>query len=1069
MMGWFDKRAIRGLGCLAVLLALGGMAQGDDRQEIVAARKKARDLSDERRYAEAEKYYLRALELAPRAFGPQHPFIADILSSLAIVYVNQGAYARAESLFQRGLRIKEKAYGLDHPEVAVTLTNLGNLYCDQGRYADAEPLFQRSLRILEMVHGPDHPDVAGTLLGLANAYVNQGSCNKAEPLYQRCLRIDEKTHGPDHPYVAQALNNLAELYRAQGSYTKAEPFYRRSLRIKEKALGSDHPDVAFVLNNLAVLFKNQGLFGQAEALYRRSLTISEKALGPEHPDVAACLCNLAELSRGRRAYSQAERLYQRSLRIREKALGPDHPRLAASLVGLALLYTDQQAYAQAEPLYQRSLGIMEKRLGTEHPDLAFYLNGLALLYQARGAYDKAEPLLQRSLRLREKALGPDHPDVGDALNRLATLYQAQGAYGQAEPLFRRGLRIGEKALGPDHPKVANSLNGLALLAAAQEQWDQAGDLFDRQRRRIRRFVNRELCALPQAEQLDFLGGHQQARFHAALTLAWRCRDDSSLVERSAAWLLNGKAVAYQALASRALLERATSDPALRDAVRQLQDLRRRHASLALAPARPGQDDRRRDQLKRLAEEQQRLESRLGQAAGVAATSADPWVELGDVRKAMPADGVLVELARFVPWDFARDRKAQPARYAAWVVPAAGGGNVRLLDLGEAAAIDQAVQAARQALADAPKRIRQQGEPDAEAALRESLETLAKLVLHPLLPHVGKSPRWFLSPDGSLWLVPWGALPLPDGKYAIEEHPISYMVSGRDLVNRPAEAQVNTTAPLVLADPDFDLGLDRVALQTRRLLSSQKPAETRGLSEALGLGYVPRLPGTAAEAEAINPRLQEYTGQKPRLYTDQEALAGVFQAARSPRVVLLSTHGFFLPDQEAGPADGIRGPGPGDQPQALPLENPLLRCGLLLAGCNNAAKARDGEDNGVLTGLQIVGTDLRGCELVVLSACETGLGDVHNGEGVAGLRQAFQLAGAESVVATLWQVPDQQSAQLMIRFFDNLAARQSKADALRNAQLALIKARREKNGAAHPFFWAAFTLTGQEEPAPKAGR
>jgi CHAT domain-containing protein len=361
----------------------------------------------------------------------------------------------------------------------------------------------------------------------------------------------------------------------------------------------------------------------------------------------------------------------------------------------------------------------------------------------------------------------------------------------------------------------------------------------------------------------------------------------------------------------------------------------------------------------------------------------------------------------------------------------------------------------------PGIIGQRGEPDAEKELRRQLEALARLVLHPLLDAIGQAERWVISPDASLWLVPWAALPLPDGKYAIEEHTIRYVVTGRDLVASPARAK--TGRALVLADPDFDL---RVRRGRRR-----DAGQLRSVLPGGGLPKVKRLPGTADEANAIAPSLARYCQRKPKVCTGQRALEGVVKAAARPRVLVLSTHGFFLEDQDAAVAplplrDGDRGLTLLERPQprgkkGKVLENPLLRCGLLLAGCNRRAETLKATgDDGVLTGLEIVGTDLRGCELVVLSACDTGLGQVRNGEGVAGLRQAFQLAGAQAVLATLWQIPDKETARLMRDFFARLADGKGKADALRAAQLALIKARRARYKAAHPFFWAAFTLTGQ---------
>jgi hypothetical protein len=178
------------------------------------------------------------------------------------------------------------------------------------------------------------------------------------------------------------------------------------------------------------------------------------------------------------------------------------------------------------------------------------------------------------------------------------------------------------------------------------------------------------------------------------------------------------------------------------------------------------------------------------------------------------------------------------------------------------------------------------------------------------------------------------------------------------------------------------------------------------------------------------------------------------------VLVLSTHGFFLNGPELAPDGRLPSPGSGSIPA-----NPLLRCGLILAGYNRASAVATGEtDDGLVTGLEVAGSDLRGTDLVVLSACETALGQVRAGEGVAGLRQVFQLAGARAVVASIWKVPDVESYQLMAAFFQGLARGRGSATALREAQLALIADRRARLGFAHPYFWAAFALTGFPGPA-----
>jgi tetratricopeptide (TPR) repeat protein/CHAT domain-containing protein len=1006
------------------------------------------------KHVEAEAYYRRALAIFEKALGPDHPDTVQTLNNLAVVYIEEAKSAEAEPLLKQVLANREKSLGPDHPDTATVCNNLASLFDSQGKYAEAEPLFRRALAIRQKALGPDHPDTASSFSNLASHFQSQRKYAEAEPLFTRAIQIAEKSLGPEHSAAALNLNNLALLYESQGQYTQAEPLYIRALAIREKVFGPDHPETARSLNNLAKLYESQGRYAEAAPLFNRALTIILNSLGPDHPDTAVGLNNIACLYMSQGQYAKAEPLCMRSLAIREKSLGPDHPDTATSLNNLASLCEWQGKYAEAKSLCTQALAIREKALGPDHPLTADSLNNLASLYESKGKYAEAESLYMRSLAIREKAIGPDHPDTGTILNNLALLYHQQGRYAEAEPLYMRSLAIREKALGPDHPDTATSLDNLARMEAAIDRFSVAAGLEDRARRGRRRHVARVLPSLSAAEQALCLRTNYEACFHCPLTLALLQKDTPPIALLSAGWVANGKAVAQEALSQQILLSRESDSKEMTSRKGSLASVRSDLGRLSQAMPSPEQATEYRVKIVSLQQEERRLISEIGGQIAMLSRE-EPWIEIDAVRAMIPVASVLIDIARFDILDFkARPTEKQwlPARYAAWIVPPENAGDITIVDLGDAAEIDNLVADYRRSI--------ESREPEIPAA-----KELAARVLQPILAALpsggGKIDELILSPDGALWLVPWQALPLEDGRYAVERYTIRTVISGRSLVPPPPSAKPSgeTTAPLVMADPDFE---------------SPPPAgEAKSSSGVTGrfLEPVEPLPNTKTEAEAARGPLGSLAGVEPVVKLGRDATETELKSlAVRTKVLVLATHGFFLPDQEIAPDDRLALGNSRRVSITRPVDksgkafvDPLLRCGLLLAGANVTLSGQQtGSDDGILTGAEIVGLDLLGTDLVVLSACETGIGDVRNGEGVAGLRQAFQIAGVPTVVSTLWRVPDAESAAIMTDFYQHLAAGKSASVALREAQLGFIAASRKDAGekAVSPYLWAAYGVTGR---------
>jgi CHAT domain-containing protein/Tfp pilus assembly protein PilF len=801
------------------------------------------------------------------------------------------------------------------------------------------------------------------------------------------------------------------------------------------------------LNLRCIEFYNAGKYAEAIEPCQRSLAIREQALGSEHPDVASALNNLALVYYSKGEYAKAEPLYQRALAINEKVLGDEHPDVATPLNNLAGLYLAKGEYAKAEPLYQRALVISEKTLGSEHPDLAQLLNNIAMMYRNRGEYAKAEPLMQRALAIREKSLGGQHPLVAQSLGSLALVYYSKGEYAKAESFMLRELAIKEKALGSEHPLFVNTLNNLAVLYMAKEDYQRATELLMRAQEVRESNINAIFATGSEKQKqlyLDTLSGETtmgvSLHAHSAPANAQAARLGLTTILRRKGRALDAMTDQIASLRRRA----GPDDVKLLDALNAAQS---QLATLQLSGDARLTPIERRARVTALETEIEKLQGDTGRRYEEFRARTQP-ITLDAVRRAIPADAALVEIFAYKPFNVKAKSIGElygPTRYVAYVLKSADEA-VQFVDLGETASIDADLKLWRAALLDSKRQ-------DVRALGRKVDERL----MRPVRKLLGATKRLFISPDGALNLIPFAALVDENDKYLVETYSLNYLTSGRDLLRLQITSEARPGA-LIFANPTYNLTGQPIASCDSKLerglsVSAQSLAAFREITNRSGdfakICY-PQLKGTAEEAARINSIMPDAT-----VVTEKSATEAALKSVNAPPILHIATHGFFLTDQQQSAPMARQFERLEARPPTVQSENPLLRSGLIMAGANQRSSGA-GED-GVLTAAEAAGLNLWGTKLIVLSACETGLGEVVNGAGVYGLRRALVLAGSETQVMSLWKVDDAATRDLMSEYYTRLQRNEGRTEAMRQAQLRMLQGKTQDR--AHPYYWAAFISSG----------
>jgi CHAT domain-containing protein/Tfp pilus assembly protein PilF len=1005
----------------------------------------------------------------------------------ALQRYQEGKYPEATQLAEQALALRrrlypQKGYPDGHPELAESLTALGVLLQAQGEYARAETFDRDALAMYRKLYPkgrfPDgHPQLVSSLNKLGALLHAQGEYARAEPFLRDALAINQKLYPKDrfpdgHPALASSLNNLGALLQAGGEYARAEPFLCDALALRQKLYPQDrfpdgHPDLARSLNNLGALLQAGGEYARAEPFLRDALAMWQKHYSkgrfPDgHPDLATSLNNLGFVLQAQGEYARAETFLRDALAMRQKLYPQDrfpdgHRDLAHSLNNLGLLLKAQGEYGRAEPFYCDAMAINRKlypqdRFPDGHPDLARSLNNLGALLQAQGEYARAEPFLRDSLAMNQKLYPkgrfPDgHPDLALSLNNLGGLLEDQGEYARAEPFFRDALAVYEAQLRnfADLKAEAEALNRLAALPHTRDG-----------------FLTASRHVPPRAEHYQPVW--QQKAF---LTRIFERRHLDTLA--------------------------GSADDETRALSLELRGARERLARLTVVPLPDPKAHAER--LRKLTEEKEEAEQKLARRLSVSAPARKQDAVAPDaLLRALRQDTAFVDLLRYWSMDQepeVRGKKGETwtRRYVAFVL--SKGQPVQRVELGEAEPIEKALRQWRREISD--------WRPDRKATPGDAGARLSELVWQPLARHIpANTATVYLCPDADLTALPWAALPgRARGKVLLEEHALALVPHGQWLLQRLQAKPAPEDGPGVL------LALGAVAYG-RAPTEGAKPPPEDLVAAARNRG------GRRAEWGDLKGTEHELTQVIARagrreviIRTGADAgIAQVYRDLEKARYGHLATHGFFddqgtrsvLQLTEEDYRRGWRGERIG-----AGKRSPLLLSGLVLAGANRKEQGKPetwADDGGILLGEDIVGRDLHQMELAVLSACETGLGDVAGGEGVFGLQRAFHVAGCKNVVASLWQVEDEATAALMNLFYARLwhpdpARRLPPLQALREAQLTLYRqpelvaqfARGEvrgpkadkvvriedyappkpdevrPGGKAHPKHWAAFVLSG----------
>ncbi|RMG47017.1 MAG: CHAT domain-containing protein [Acidobacteria bacterium] len=1017
---------------------------------------------------EDERLARRAIAIKERELGREDAGTALSWHQYGTVLHRRRQLEQARRAYETALGIRERLFGTEALEITPTLVNLGGLLVDLGEREAALGVYERCLAIRERRLQPGDPRLATIHRNIGLLQMELGRTEEAVSHQQEALRIVRAAFGDRHPRTASAYDALSAALLQAGRFDEAIEASRRGIDIAEAA--GDGLAAAVARGNLATILMQLGRLADAQDLFERALAYF--AAHPDHEPLARAqalnnsgllLARLGDTSEGRRRIEQA-------LAIRRRSLHPDDPAIAESMIALGHTHWFEGDLESAFRRYGEAARRLEAALGPDHRSLAQALYDQGLAARSMGRRREARRLIERATAI-ESRYEKDAPSVEAARDHemLAVLSFELGDDASAAREFERAEEVLRRTVGLDHPAAAGTLHQHAAFLAARGDAAGALELALRAWRSSREGLRAQLGGLPERQALQIaLSMRGRSGRDVALGLAAGGRLAPAQIARVWEALIASRALVLDSLIHRRLAEARGS----RDARLALLRARRNLAGLIVRGPGSTPAAAYRDAIRRARAEAERAERELARAGGPEPAPVE-GITIDAVRAALPPDAALIAWARF---DEAGRTGEVRGAYVAFVLPP-GKADPIAVPLGDAGRIEELVRRWREEIS-APPLAAGRDRHEADARYREAAESLRRAVWDPVVAKAGGARVLFVVPDGALHAVNPATFPAAGGRFWAETGaPVHRLTSERDLL-RGAPVR-RGRGLLAVGGIDFDAGARAGApedVESAMPPSERDSARSRdGCWRLVPARFAP-LPGTEREVTDLAERWRASAARRGapaavRIVTGAAADEATFRReAPGRRILHLATHSFRIESDcpRTVPA-GARGEAPFAPGPVLPVPiDPLFRTGLALAGANRApigagpqGSGRDSAaDDGLLTAAEIAALDLTGVEWVVLSACDSGLGEVRTAEGVLGLQRAFFEAGARTAIVSLWPADDSATREWMAALYRaRLEEQRPTAEAVAAATREVIAVRRASHRPVHPFYWGAFVAAG----------